>query len=178
MKRPTFCIWEERIRTQNMIVGWDSCSNLNSVCPGNIKILQLIQAHFYWPTWQKDVEQYVQSCFKCKHAWNPKDKTSELFQSLPVSEQSWQRIAIDIRSFSKNKKSYDTAFMIVDQFSKRSISISCFKTTEAEDMTWLFVKNVYHHQEPSVTIVSDRDPQFISAFWNELCRILGVELKL
>ena len=40
------------------------------------------------------------------------------------------------------------------------------------------MKNIYHHQESPTIIVSDRDPQFISAFWDEFCRILGVELKL
>ena len=85
---------------------------------------------------------------------------------------------MDFRSFSRDKKDYDTAFVIVDQFSKRPISMPCFKTTEAEDMAQLFVKNIYHHQEPPTIIVSDRDPQFISAFWDEFCRILGVELKL
>ena len=45
-------------------------------------------------------------------------------------------------------------------------------------MAQLFVKNIYHHQGSPTIIVSDRGPQFISAFWDEFCRILGVELKL
>ena len=40
------------------------------------------------------------------------------------------------------------------------------------------MENIYCHQGPPTTIVSDRGPQFISAFWDEFCRILGVELKL
>lgn len=31
---------------------------------------------------------------------------------------------------------------------------------------------------PPSTIVSDRGPQFVSAFWDEFCRMLGVKLKL
>ena len=78
------------------------------------KTLQLVGTCFYWPTWQKDVEQYVQNCVKCKHAWNPQDKTPGLLQSLSVPEQSWQHIAMDFRSFPRDKKGYDTAFVVVD----------------------------------------------------------------
>lgn len=42
----------------------------------------------------------------------------------------------------------------------------------------MFIEHVYRHRGPPVTIVSDRGPQFISTFWHELCRILGVKLKL
>ena len=101
-----------------------------------------------------------------------------MLQSLSVSEWPWQHIAMNFRSFSRDKKDYDTAFVVVNQFSKRSISMPCFKTTGAEDMAWLFVENIYCHWGSSTTIVSDRGPQFISAFWDEFCRILGVELKL
>ena len=45
-------------------------------------------------------------------------------------------------------------------------------------MAQLFVENIYHHQGSPTTIVSDRGPQFISAFWDEFCRILGIKLKL
>lgn len=55
----------------------------------------------------------------------------------------------------------------------------CFKTTTAEDMARLFIANVYRHRgPPSTIVVSDRGTQFISAFWREFCRILGVKLKL
>lgn len=42
----------------------------------------------------------------------------------------------------------------------------------------MFIEHIYHQRGPPTTIVSDHGPQFISAFWDELCRILGVQLKL
>jgi len=38
--------------------------------------------------------------------------------------------------------------------------------------------HVYQWTGPPDTIVSDWGPQFISDFWNEFCRILGVKLRL
>ena len=45
-------------------------------------------------------------------------------------------------------------------------------------MAWLFVEHIYQHQGVLTTIISDRGPQFISDFWNEFCKILGIQLKL
>lgn len=45
-------------------------------------------------------------------------------------------------------------------------------------MAQLYVSYVYRYRGAPQTIVSDRGPQFISDFWNEFCRILGIQLKL
>ena len=45
-------------------------------------------------------------------------------------------------------------------------------------MAWLFVEYVYQHWGALTTIILDRGPQFISDFWNEFCKILGIQLKL
>ena len=37
---------------------------------------------------------------------------------------------------------------------------------------------MYRYKGAPITIVSDRGGQFISDFWNELCNLLGVKLKL
>ena len=50
--------------------------------------------------------------------------------------------------------------------------------TDAAGMARLFVEHVYRHRGPPTTIVSDRGPQFISDFWNEFCKTLGIQLKL
>jgi transposase InsO family protein len=42
----------------------------------------------------------------------------------------------------------------------------------------MFVDRVYRYYGPPDTIVSDRGPQFISDFWNEFTKILGIRLKL
>ena len=81
---------------------------------------------------------------------------------------------MDFQTFPKDRKGYDAAFVVVDQLSKRPVSMPCHKMTSAAEMAQLFVENVYHHRGPPETIVSDRGPQFISKFWNEFCKILGI----
>jgi hypothetical protein len=85
---------------------------------------------------------------------------------------------MDFKSMPKDKHGYDAIFVVIDRLSKQAISMPCYKTATAEDMARLFISHVYRYYGPPQTIVSDRGPQFTSQFWKELCRILGVQLKL
>src|SRR5699024_5073809 len=106
-------------------------SQVSTAHPGQTKTQQLVQNRYYWPTWRKDVERYVRNCAKCQRAKNPRDKTPGLLNPLPIPERPWQHISMDFRSFPKDKKGYDAALVVVDRFSKRPISMPCYKTTDA-----------------------------------------------
>ena len=54
--------------------------------------------------------------------------------------------------------------MVVDWFSKRPISMPGYKMTDAAGMAQLFMEYVYQHWGPSIIIILDRGPQFISNF--------------
>ena len=51
----------------------------------------------------------------------------------------------------------------------------CYKTAT---MAWMYYTMVFRHHDLPDSIVSDRDPQFTPLFWNALCGILGVKVKL
>ena len=147
---------------------------ISTAHPGWTKTQQLIQDCYYWPTWRRDIEWYVQNCTKCKCATNPQDKMPGLLNPLPVPEWPWQHIFMDFWTFPKDKWGYDAALVVVDWLSKHPISIPCHKTIDAAGMAQLFVEHVYQHQGPPNTIVSNCGPQFISDFWNEFCKILRI----
>jgi transposase InsO family protein len=85
---------------------------------------------------------------------------------------------MDFHELPKDRHGYNMALVIVDRFGKRPFSIPCHKTIDAPETARLFVHYVYRIYGPPDTIVSDRGPQFVSAFWHEFMRILGVKLKL
>ena len=45
-------------------------------------------------------------------------------------------------------------------------------------MASLFIYHVWRYFGPPDSIVSDRGPQFVSDFWTEFYRLLGIKLKL
>ena len=85
---------------------------------------------------------------------------------------------MDFHELPTDRYGYDTVMVIVDRLGKRPFLIPCHKTIDAKETARLFVHYVYRIYGPPDTIVSDRGPQFISAFWNEFTRILGIRLKL
>ena len=56
------------------------------------------------------------------------------------------------------------AIIIVDRFSKRLFLIPCYKNINAKEAARLFIHYVYQIYGPLDTIISNRGPQFISAF--------------
>ena len=80
--------------------------------------------------------------------------------------------------FLKDKHEYDAVFVVIDWLKKKSYFISCIKKITVKDMTRMYINYIYHIYESSDSAVSDQDSQFISAFWDEFCKILDVKLKL
>jgi hypothetical protein len=85
---------------------------------------------------------------------------------------------MDFQSLSKDSHGYDAVFVVIERLSKQPFSIPCFKTTTAKEMARLYIQYIYRIWGAPESIVSDRGPQSISAFWDEFCRILGIKLKL
>ncbi|KAI3220470.1 hypothetical protein DTO012A9_10171 [Penicillium roqueforti] len=146
--------------------------------PGIEKLKKLVATRYHWPGWVTDVKRYVDNCLVCKRTKTWRDRTPGLLHPLPIPERPWQHLSMDFRSFPKDRHGYDAVFVIVDRLSKRPISIPCYKDTNAKQMARLFMDNVIRITGIPETIVSDRGGQFISEFWTEFCRILGIKRKL
>lgn len=146
--------------------------------PGKSKTRRLLNTRYYWPGLPTDVARYIRNCHTCRRTLVPRDPPPGLLQPLPIPERPWQHISMDFKSFPKDRNGFDMAFVVIDRLGKRAYSIPCQKTTTAKDMARLFISNVYRTHGPPDTIVSDRGPQFVSEFWAEFCRILGIKLKL
>lgn len=146
--------------------------------PGVEKMKKLVAIRYHWHGWVTDVKRYVDNCLICKRTKAWRDRTPGLLQPLPIPERPWQHLSMDFRSFPKDRHGYDAVFVVVDRLSKRPISIPCQKETKAKQMARLFIDHVIRISGIPETIVSDRGGQFISEFWTEFCRILGIRRKL
>jgi hypothetical protein len=77
-----------------------------------------------------------------------------------------------------NKEGKNMMCVFVDRLGKRLISIPCNKAVDAKVLAQLYLVYIYRYYRPVTTIVSDHGLQFISTFWEEFCRLLGIRLKL
>ena len=151
---------------------------LSTAHPGKNKTRKIIADRYYWPGMTVDIDQYVRNCTACRMSTIPRDKTPGLLKPLPIPERPWRHISIDFHELPKDRCGYDNVVLFVDRFGKRVITVPCYKTVDAKETARIFIRYVYPYYGPPDTIVSDRGPQFISAFWNEFTGALGIKLKL
>jgi len=73
---------------------------------------------------------------------------------------------------------FNAVLVVVCRLTKMRHFIPCRDTTSSQDFAQLYVDNVFRLHGLPTSIVSDRGPQFISVFWQELCKTLMIESKL
>jgi predicted aspartyl protease len=153
-------------------------TSIDAAHPGRSKTVSLLSRQFYWPSLRLSVETYIANCHKCRMSTVPRDRAPGFLHPLPVPKRPWQHLTMDYKSFLIDRDGYDNLLVVMDRLSKQSISIPCHKTIDARGMAELFLKHIWCREGYPDSIVSDRGPQFISSFWKEVCRILGIQIRL
>jgi transposase InsO family protein len=77
----------------------------------------------------------------------------------------------------KEKSGFRNVLVVVDRFTKMAHFIP-MTGINAEQTTNAFVKEIWHFHALSSSIVSDRGPQFVSAFWTAIIERLGIRRRL
>ena len=139
---------------------------------------KLLHRTYYWPDMQKFVRQYVRHCHVCKQSKGSRFKKQGMLQPLPVPEQRWQDISIDLVTGIPEIQGCDAILNVVDRLSKERHYIRTTKKLNAEGLANFFLKHVWKHHGLPQSIVSDRGSQFVSDFWRFLCKKLGVTTQL
>ena len=92
---------------------------------------------------------------------------------------------IIVRSFLKRDNECvlvitdDCVFVITDRYSRYTIAIPTYKSLTGEGAAQLFFEHVVliHGRGLPISIFSDRDPRFVSAFFTEFFTLCGVKLS-
>ena len=96
---------------------------------------QAIETYFYWPSMQKDIQDYVSKCLICQKVKYDRGKTPGLLQPLPIPNAPWESISMDfIFGLPKSIHGNTGIWTIVDRFSKQAHFIPVKKTIKAHHM--------------------------------------------
>ena len=153
-------------------------SQVSVAHPSARKTYQLLAPRYHWVGMGADCKIYVANCRDCKYAHPRQTKQQGYLHPLPVPNYPMQHLCMDFKSFPVDKHGFDSILVFIDKLGKDSVSILCHKTTNASGLARLFIQWIYRFGHCPESIVSDRGPQFVSSFWTEFCRIIGVKLKL
>ncbi|QLI66561.1 Transposon Tf2-12 polyprotein [Metarhizium brunneum] len=148
--------------------------------PGRVKTLDLITRTYWWPRMSKDVEIFVKGCDLCVRTKTSRSAPPGFLQPLPVPFRAWSDISVDyitpLPDCKRFQSIYKHILVIVCRLTKMRHFVAT-RTLNVDELADAFVSRVYALHGAPDNIVSDRGPQFVSEFWRQLSRRLGISLK-
>ncbi|CAJ2649147.1 unnamed protein product [Trifolium pratense] len=145
---------------------------------GFLRTYRRLAANLYWVGMQKTVRDFVRACDVCQRQKYAATTPGGLLQPLPIPNNIWENLSIDFITGLPKSKGFEAVLVVVDRLSKYSHFILLKYPYTAKSVAELFVKEVVRlHGIPS-TIISDRDPLFVSHFWRELFKLQGTKLQM
>jgi hypothetical protein len=145
------------------------------------KIIKLLRHNYRWSEMIRDVKQFIWNCHTCKRTKTIKDKYNELLNLLSISNRSWIDIILDFVIELFDNRDYNAVLMIINRLSKMHHYISCTTNeneTTTEKTAKLLIQHVWKLHELLITMIFDRDSQFISLIWDIICKMLKIKAKL
>ncbi len=138
---------------------------------GKDKTLASILRYFYWPRIAASVSEYVSTCDDCQHNKPANSKPGGLLQPLPIPEQPWQHISMDlITQLPRTARGWDSIFVVVDRLTKMIHALPTTTDVKAPQLAQLFIDSIFRQHGLPQAIVSDRDPKFTSNFWRAVMK--------
>nr|KYP63409.1 Retrotransposable element Tf2 [Cajanus cajan] len=126
----------------------------------------------------KDVKSFVAQCLVCQRTKYSTKCPGGLLQPLPIPTGVWEDISLDFVTGLPPSNGYTVLLVVVDRFSK-GVHLGALRSDfTAYKVAELFVSIVCKHHGLPKSIVSDRDPIFISRFWSDLFKFSGTLLRM
>ncbi|KAM9998708.1 hypothetical protein ACTFIY_008369 [Dictyostelium cf. discoideum] len=142
-----------------------------------------IRQDYYFKEMFSIIKRYIKSCAICQLNINRKD--NGILQSLEIPFEVWRNISIDFLSLPKTTYALngftvevDQVCVIVCRLSKMVHIVPCHKTIDAEHTAQLLLNHVFRLHGYPRTIVSDRDPRFLSDIWGRWAKTMDSKLKM
>ena len=145
---------------------------------GADKTLKTLARRYWWPQMQRDVENHCKACEVCQRNKARRQKPMGELQPLPVPSQPWTDWSMDfIFGLPTTKRGHTGVLVVCDRFSKASHVIPCNDNITAAGTVQLLMDNCIKHHGLPRSIVSDRDPRFMSKFWRAIFQKFGTKLQ-
>jgi hypothetical protein len=119
--------------------------------------------------------RHTSECVTCQQNKSEKTLPIGLLQPLPISEQTWESLSIDLITSLPKAQGKDDIFVGVDRLTKFACFLSIPTYYNAMQEVELFFRETFRfHGLPQID--SATDSRFINTFWQEVFRFVGIEL--
>lgn len=145
---------------------------------GFYRTYRRVAANLFWFGMKKQVQQFVEACDVCQRQKYVAAAPGGLMQPLPVPSQIWEDVSMDFITGLPKSKGYEAVMVVVDRLSKYEHFVPLKHPYSAKTLADVFVKEIIRLHGVPMSIASDRDPIFMSNFWQEIFKLQGTHLKM
>ena len=123
------------------------------------------------------VECYILSCDVCQAAKSQRVDTTRQPRALPVPDTKWHSVFVDwVSGLPSTTRGHGAIMTVVDRFSKRGMLIPCRKDMTADELVYVFLREVIRLKGCPRQIVSDRYKLLESQAWKEWAQRFKIEM--
>ena len=143
---------------------------------GRDKTQALVSSMYYRPKVSEDVKHHITTCLQCQRNKPSNRKPAGLMVPTQIPERRWSSISVDfITQLPRTERGHDAVTVFVDRLSKRVHYVPTTTQITAETFAIMFVQTIFANHGLPLEIISDRDSKFISIFWKEVSKLLGIQ---
>ena len=145
--------------------------------PGRDRTLARLRPRFYWPNMAEYVREYVLTCPSCQMSKARRGAAPGLLQPLPIPDVPWEAVGMDfIGPLPETPDGKDFILTCVCLLTKM-VKLVPMRRPDAEGTARAFNERVLSQMGWPRMVVSDRDPKFMSAFWQRLMQLMRTRLN-
>lgn len=145
---------------------------------GFLRTYRKLADNIYWVGMQKTVRDFVRACDTCQRQKYAATTPGGLLQPLPIPNGVWEDLSLDFITGLPKSRGYEAILVVVDRLSKYSHFILLKHPYTAKSIAELFAKEIVRLHGIPKSLISDRDPVFVSNFWLELFKLQGTKLQM
>ena len=144
---------------------------------GAQRTLARMSTTFHWPKMRQHVRDYVAQCTIFQEVKPLNTAPPGFLQQLPLPSKIWDSLSMDLITHLRSSGGKTVIFVVVDHLTKYAHFYALGSHINVPALAEVFVCEICRlHGFPS-SIVSDRDPLFMSVFWKELFKLQGTTLS-
>lgn len=153
-------------------------SPLESAHAGPERFWKSLSSRFYWPRMKKDVLRFCNSCDVCQKTKHSNFNRYGLLTPNPIPSRPFESISMDFIVNLPWSADFNAILVIVDRLTKVALFLPTTTGLTAEGFAYMFVKNVVTKFGLPSSIVSDRDPRWVSDFWRAVSKYMKSKLVM
>ena len=153
---------------------------------GQNRTIHEVRRRAWWPSLDKDVTDYIQSCEGCQKNKINRQKPSGYLQQLQKPTRPGTHYSLDFMTGlpQSSRELFDSILVVVDRYSKRVWTIPTHATADARLTAEQFIRHIVYENGIPIELVHDRDTRFTptsrhakkAGFWNEFWGYLGTSV--